>query len=331
MTVKDDLITKVQKIARKKVARIVVCEGWDERCLQASALFMKDKLGKIILLGNPDTIKKKAKELKADISKAEIVDYKKSKLKKELAQKLYELRKAKGLTLEDAEKLIENENYFGCMYAYSGYADAVGGSAICPTGELMRPALQILRDKGALCSEIMLVYESKKDRVLFMSDTSLNIDPNSEQLCQIALNAADAAEELEIEPRIALLSFSTKGSGGDNPQTQVVRDALSIAKKKRPKLIIDGEMQVDASVNPYAAGRKCPNSPLKGNANILIFPNLTAGNICMHALLQFSELEIMFSEIRGVSKPVGIFGRSFPMLGVRNILMSLAMEVNAKG
>ncbi len=328
---KDELIATMEKIARKKPVKVVICEGWDERCIQASALALKEGLAKIILLGDPAVITKKAKELKADISKAEIVDFKKSKLKKELADKLYELRKAKGMTPEEAARLIENENYFACMYAYAGYADAVGGSAICPTAELMRPALQILRKKDALASEIMLIHDPKKGRVFFISDCSLNIEPTPEQIAQIALNAAEAARELEIEPKIALLSFSTKGSGGDNPQTKAVRDAVGIVKQKAPNLLIDGEMQVDAAVNPYAAGRKCPDSPLKGNANILIFPNLTAGNICMHALFQFSELEIILSEVKGVAKPVSIFGRSFPMMGIRNMIVSLAMEANAGG
>lgn len=324
-----ELLEKVRKIARKKPVKIVICEGWDERVLRATAVVLKEKLAQIILMGEPSVIKNKANELKVDISGAEIVDFKKSKLKKELAEKLYELRKAKGMTIEEAAKLIENENYFGCMFAYAGYADAVGGSAICPTAELMRPALQILRKKDALVSEIMVMHDPKNDRVIFLSDASLNIEPNSEQLAEIALNAAEAVRDVGMVPKVALLSFSTKGSGGDGPQVTWIREAVKIAQQKDKTLLIDGEMQVDAAVSQFASGRKCPHSPLKGEANALIMPSLTTGNILMHALVQFSQMSVLYIALKGMEKPVSLFGRSMPAESIANILAGLAMEANS--
>jgi phosphate acetyltransferase len=326
---KIDLVPIMEKIAKKNLVKVVVCEGWDERVLQAVAEILERKLAKIILLGNPEEIEKKAKELKVDVSKAEIHDFKNSELKDELIEKLVEVRKHKGLTREEAEKLIEDENYFGCMYCYCGYADAVAGSAICSTAALMRPALQILRKKNTLVSEIAIMDDIKNDRIIFGTDASLNIEPSAEELAQMTLNAAECVRDFGIEPKIALLSFSTKGSGGDIPVLQPVRDAVEIVKKEDPKLIIDGELQLDAAVSKFAAKKKCPDSPLKGDANTLIFPNLTSANIFAHAMLQFSDMDMQFTILKGLMKPVGILGRSTPVDTVRNIIVSCAMQVNA--
>ena len=324
-----NLLKFMEKKAKEKLVKIVVCEGWDERCVQASAEILKKKLAKMILLGNPKDIKKVADKLKVNIDDAEVVDYKNSELKGELVEKLIEKRQHKGMTKEKAEKLIEDENYFGCMYAYAGYADAVAGSAIGSTAELMRPVLQILRGKG-LVSEVMITTDVKnKDRVIFMSDPSMNIEPDKEQLAQIALNSAEVVKMFGIEPKIAMLSFSTKGSGGDMPIIQLIKDAVEIVKKKDKKLIIDGELQVDAAVNKFSAGRKCPDSPIKGDANVLIFPNLTAGNILTHGLMRFSDMKFDFMIIQGLVKPVAILGRSVPAEIIKNNFVSLAMQVNA--
>jgi phosphate acetyltransferase len=327
---KPDLISIMEKIAKKKPVKVVICEGWDERCIQAASMILKKKLAKIILLGNPKTIKDKAEKLKADIKDAEILDFKKSGLKKELAEKLFEIRKHKGMTLEQANKLIEDENYFGCMYVYANHADAVAGSAICPTADLMRPALQILRKKDALVSEVSAMNDAKNQRILFGSDFSMNIDPDAEQLAQIALNAAECVRDFGIKPKVAILSFSTKGSGGDMPILKKLRDAVEIVRKKDQKLVIDGELQVDAAVNKGAARRKCPDSPLKGEANILIFPDLTAANIFCHGVMQFSDMELLFTISKGLQKPVAIFGRNTDVNAKRNMIVSCAMQVNAR-
>ncbi len=326
---KVDIEAIIEKKAKEKPVKIVICEGWDERVLQASAKVIEENLGQIILLGNPEDIKAKASELGVDISKAEIVDFKNSTLKTELAEKLVEVRKHKGMTLEKAQALIEDPNYFGCMYAHAGYADAVAGSAICPTAELMRPALQILRGKG-LVSELLIFNDKKNDKYIFMTDGSLNIEPTSEQLAHIALNAIECVKEFDIEPKVAFLSFSTKGSGGDGPQVTLVRDAVKMAQELAPDVIIDGEMQFDAAVSPFGAKRKCPDSPLKGEANVVVFPNLTAANIFVHGMMQFSDSTLDFTLIRGLVKPVTILGRSTPVDTMKGVIMTLAMEVNSK-
>ncbi len=326
---KTNLISIMENIAKKKPVKVVVCEGWDERCLQATDDVLKNKFAEIILLGDPKLIEEKAKELKVDISNAEIVDFKNSELKDELAEKLVEVRKHKGLTLEEAKKLIENENYFGCMYVHAGYADAVAGSAICPTADLMRPALQILRQKGRLVSEVSILTDVKNNRTLFATDFSLNIEPSSEELAQMTLNAAERVKSFSVEPKIALLSFSTKGSGGDGPQIQIIRDTVELVKKQDKDLIVDGEYQVDAAVNKKAAQSKCPDSILEGDANTLIFPNLTASNIFAHGMGQFSDMTLDFTILEGLIKPAAILGRSTPLSTVRNMIIGCAMQVNS--
>ncbi|NQU99090.1 hypothetical protein HQ533_06545 [Candidatus Woesearchaeota archaeon] len=320
----------MEEIAKKKSAKVVICEGWDERCLKATAEILKRKLAKIVLLGEPKVINKEAKKFGADISEAEIVDYKNDKkLKKELAEKLVEVRKHKGMDLETAKKLIEDENYFGCMYAYCGYADGVAGSTICATAALMRPALQILRKKGKVVSEIAVMHDKKNDRKIFITDASMNIDPTAEQLAQMTHSAAKCVRRFGIEPKVALISFSTRGSGGNHPTIQTIRDALEIVKKDDPKLLIDGEMQIDAAVSEFGAQKKCPDSPLKGQANILVFPNLTTANVFAHSMLQFSDMTMDFTLIEGMEKPVAILGRSTPLKSVKNMIVSVAMEANS--
>ncbi len=326
---KVDIIGIMEEIAKKKPVKVVICEGWDERCLRATAYIIKNKLANIVLLGNPKKIEEKAKEFDVDVSVAEVVDFKNSDLKNELAEKLVEVRKHKGLTLEEAKKLIEDENYFGCMYVYSGYADAVAGSAIGSTAALMRPTLQILREKGKLVSEVSIMNDVKNGRVIFATDFSLNIEPDADGLAQITLNAINCVKDFDIEPKVGLLSFSTKGSGGNSPALEVIREAVGNVKKEIPDLVIDGELQVDAAVNSEAAKRKCPDSPLKGEANVLIFPNLMAANIFAHGLGQFSDMGFYFTILKGLMKPVVILGRTMPLDSVRNMIVSCAMQVNS--
>jgi len=327
---KPDLVKIMHQKAKKNPITIVVCEGWDERCLKAVHEVIKKKIAKIVLLGDPQVIKKKAKALNVNIDDAPIIDYQRSKIQPELAKKLVALREEKGMTIEEAEVLVKDVNYFGCLYAACGYADAIAGSAIGSTAELMKPTLQILRKKDTLVSELAILEDVKNKRILFGADFSMNIDPSVEDLAQITLNAVDCVQSFGIKPRVALLSFSTKGSGGDMPQLQKLREVVELVKQKQPKIVIDGELQVDAAVNPSVAKRKCPKSPLRGAANTLIFPNLMASNIFCHAMLQFSDMKILFALLVGLRKPVAILGRSTSAETVKNMIVCLGMQVNTE-
>lgn len=326
-----ELITKMYAIAKKSPKKIVVCEGWDERTIKATAEIVKEGLAHIILLGKPSEIHEKAKRLGADTSKIKIIDHLTDPVKKELVEKFVELRKHKGMTQEEAEKLMQDVNYFGCMYAYAGHVDGVAGSTICSTAQLMRPALQILKKKGSLASQIIIEGDVKKgNRPIFFTDGSLNINPTPEELAQIGTNAIETVRLFGIEPKVAFLSYSTAGSGGDGEDLKSIRKAVELCKAQNPGVIIDGEMQGDASVNPDAARRKCPDSPLKGDANILVTPNLMSGNILAHCLNQFASMDHLLGMVAGTLKPVSILGRSSTPEMIKNFIVSAAMQANAE-
>ncbi|PIN86575.1 phosphate acetyltransferase [Candidatus Woesearchaeota archaeon CG10_big_fil_rev_8_21_14_0_10_44_13] len=328
----NDILDIVKKKARLKRRKIVIAEGWDERCLKAADHVLKEGYADLVLLGDEKKIKEEAKKFKVNITKAEIIDPKASKLREKLAKDLYELRKAKGLTEEQAGKLLDDVNYFGCMLVQTGYADGLAGSAICPTADLMRPALQIIKTKkdATLVSEVIVVDDRKNKRILFISDCSLNIDPDAEQLAQIGVNAADVAHAFGFKPKVSFLSFSTKGSGGDAPVILKSREATKIAQDKRLNYVFEGEMQADASLDPKAAGRKCPGAKVMGDANVLIFPNLVASNIACHLIMKLSESVFGITLLAGIRKPVMILGRSTPQDLVTNLVITAAMEANSE-
>lgn len=323
-----ELMDHVKDIARKKIRKILIVEGWDERAIQAVDSVLKEKLAKFVLLGNEKEIREKAKKLKVDLEDTEIIDWKTYPKRDKLAKELYELRKHKGMSLEDAKKVLDDENYFGCMLLHDGYVDGLAGSTIRPTADLMRPALQIIKTKpgATLVSEVFSAYDDKIGRVLFFSDCSLNIDPTAEQLAQMAINGADCVKGLGLEPKVAMLSFSTKSE--QHPVLEPIRKAVKIVKEKRPDILIDGEIQADAAISKDACKRKCPDSPLKGEANVLIFPNLTAANIATHLLLRLSNLKFLFTTLMGIRKPVKIVGRSVSVELVEYALISCAAKAN---
>lgn len=323
------LLDYVYTKAKEKKCRVLVCEGWDEHCLKASCQLQAEGVAQLVLLGDEQVIAQKAKEWQLGITGIEILNHKTSEKREALANALYELRKIKGMTPEEAHKLLDDVNYFGAMLVQTGYVDGMAGSGICPTGELMKPALQIIKTKEgrSLVSEAQVFYDPKRDKMFFLSDSSLNIEPTPEQLATIALNAADCAKSFGITPKVALLSFSTKGSG-NSPVYKPILEALEIARKMDTSLLIDGEMQVDAAMNPNSCKRKCPDCLLQGDANVLITPNLSVGNVLVHALLQFSELKFLFGIAMGMKKPVTILGRGTSLDMVKNLIALTAFEAN---
>ncbi|MBU0536586.1 MAG: phosphate acetyltransferase [Nanoarchaeota archaeon] len=325
-----NLIRIMKQTAKDNRKKIVIGEGWDERCLKAADYVLREGYADLVLLGDEKQIMKEAEEFKVDITAAEIINPKTSEMREKLAKDLYELRKAKGMTEEKALKLLDDVNYFGCMLVHTGYVDGMAGSAICSTAELMRPALQIIKTKpdAKLVSEVLISEDRKNNRILMFSDCSLNIDPDAEQLAHIAVNAADLAKSFNFEPKVALLSFSTKGSGGDADIIKKSREAAKLAQEMRPSYVIDAEYQGDAATNPHAAKRKCKDAKIMGDANVLVFPNLTAGNITLHLLSQLSDMKIDLSALVGIRKPVMILGRSTPLETVINLIIMAAFEAN---
>ena len=323
-----DIVTLIKERARKHLKKVLLVEGEDERLIEAASKAVVQKLAKPVLLGNEKIIKNIAKDKKISLDGIEILDYQKlDDLNSKYAKQLYELRKAKGLELEEAQRLIQNPNYFGALYVRLGKADAVIGGCKYNTAEFMKPCFQVIgKRKDVACASGVsaIVFE---ERVIFLSDTDFNIKPSVEELAQIAINAAECAQSLGFTPKVALLSHSTKGSG-EHPSLQPIRDALAIVKKKKPELIVDGELQADAAINPNSAKRKCPDSVIQGDANVLIFPDIFSANISCHLLHQLAKIEIFGSFAWGMEKPVTNGGRGYNADEILNVIATAGFQAN---
>lgn len=301
---------------------LIVGDAWDERCIKASEIVIKNEYANVILLGDKRKIEAAAKECGCSISKASIIDPEHCEFSGELADKLVELRKHKGMTKDQAEELVKDINYFGCLMLMTGRADGFVGSAICPTGDLMKPALQLVRE--GIANETCAYYDPKSDRIFFGTDSSLNIAPDANIHSQMAVNAAEVAQTFGFEPKVGFLSFSTKGSGGNSKEIQVIREAVNLAKAQKPDAKFDGEFQFDAAFNKKAAKKKCPDAEIAGKVNVMVFPDLNSGNIFAHSMLQLSDLEMLFTVISGLKKPVTILGRTTPYEHVENLFIVTA-------
>lgn len=283
------LLESLAERAKKNVVTIVFPEGEEERNLKGVDMLLKDKVLKAILLGNPEVIKKKAEELGLEhISEAEIICPVNNPRKQEYADLLYELRKHKGMTPEQALSKAEDPLYLGCLMIKNGDADGEVSGAIHSTGETIRPALQILKTAPGVkaVSGSFIIQMSDKitpqygaDGLFIFADCGVMISPTPEQLAQVAISSAETARTVAgIEPRIAFTSFSTKGSAKDEKVDATV-EATKLAQELAPELMIDGELQVDAALDPAVGELKAPGSKVAGKANVLVFPDLQVGNI----------------------------------------------------
>ena len=304
------IIDKLCESAKKIKKTIVLPEGEEERNIEAASIAAKEGIANIILLGNPKIINQKALELNVNIDSIKIIDINNFEHIDEFANELYELRKNKGVTLEDAYKLLKDPIYFGVMMAKLNYVDGVVSGAIHATKDLLKPAMQIIKTKEgtSLVSSFFIMETNKKELgsngIFLFADCGVNPNPNEQELADIAIQTAKSAKELlNIEPKVALLSFSSKGSA-EHELIDKVRHAYDIVKEKEPNLIIDGEIQVDAAIIPEVAQLKSPNSPLKGNANILIFPDLQAGNIGYKLVERLADATAIGPICQGFAKPV---------------------------
>ena len=307
-----------QLIARAKAdkQRIVLPEGTEERTLKAANQILTDGVADLIILGNVDEILEKAQEWGlGNISKATLIDPATSEKREEYAQLLCELRKKKGMTIEQARQTVLDPLYFGCMIIKSGDADGQLAGARNTTGDVLRPALQIIKTApGITCvSGAMLLLthapECGDNGVLVMGDVAVTPVPDANQLAQIAVCTARTAKAVAgIEPRVAMLSFSTKGSAKHEVVDKVV-EAFGIAKEMDPALCIDGELQADAALVPSVGHSKAPGSPIAGKANVLVFPDLEAGNIGYKLVQRFAGADAYGPILQGIAKPVNDLSR----------------------
>ena len=299
--------------ARECKKTIVLAEGEDIRTLQAAEMILKDGFADIVILG--DEAKISELSIGLDISGAKVIDPKTTSNKTEYANKLYEMRKAKGLTPEEAVTLIENPLYYGVMMVKLDEADGMVAGAVNSSANVLRPSLQILKTAPgiSLVSSFFVMIvpncEYGENGAFIFSDSGLVENPDAEALSEIAISSAGSFQQLfEKEPKVALLSYSTYGSA-KNPLVDKVQLATKLAKEKAPHIKLDGELQLDAAVVPSVASSKAPGSSIEGNANVLIFPDLNAGNIGYKLVQRLAKAEAYGPITQGISKPVNDLSR----------------------
>ena len=299
-----DIMEQIWEKAKAKPMTIVLPEGEEARTIKAAHVILKEKLAQLILLGNQENIEKTAKMLDADISPARILDPATSKFNHDFSQELYKLRSHKGMTMEKAQETMRNHLFFGAMLVRMQIAGGSVAGAINTTGDVMRAAIQVIGLKSGIkvvSSSFMMVMPSGK--VYMYSDGAVVPEPNAEQLASIAVSAADTHQSLTgEEPLVAMLSFSTKGSA-EHHTIDKVRQALKLAQEMRPDLKIDGELQVDAAIVPLVGAKKAPGSPVAGNANVFIFPDLNAGNIAYKITQRLANARAIGPIVQGLAKP----------------------------
>ena len=301
--------------AKQHYKTIVLPEGEDLRVLKAAHIINKDKICKIIILGDEAQIKADFAKNGWDLSGIELINPATSPRLEEYASLLFELRKSKGMTEEEAKKTALIPNYFGTLMIKSGHADGMVSGANHSTADTVRPALQIIKSahKDRAVSSFLVMVSNDKPYVF--SDCAITINPSAKELADIALDTSLSAEKFGIEPKVAMLSFSTYGSGKGEQVDKVVeatklaKEALQSDEFKNMKIELDGELQADAALDMVVARKKAPASHVAGNANVLIFPNLEAGNIGYKLLQRLGGCEAYGPMLQGLNAPVNDLSR----------------------
>ena len=328
------LIEQIVARAKSNKQRIVLPESLEERTITAADRALADGLAEIILIGNKEEILAYAEKLGLrNIGKATIIDPATSEKTAEYAKLLYELRKNKGMTPEQAAKTVLDPLYFGCLIIKSGDADGQISGALSTTGETLRPALQIIKcSPGITCvSGAMLMLtqapEYGENGVLVIGDVAVTPAPDAGQLAQIAVCTARTAKSVAgfADPRVAMLSFSTKGSAKHEVVDKVV-EATALAKELDPALKIDGELQADAALVPSVGKKKAPGSEIAGSANVLVFPNLEVGNIAYKLIQRLGHAEAIGPILQGIAKPVNDPSRGCSVEDVYNLIAITACQ-----
>lgn len=314
---KMDIIQEIIKDAQSDRQRIVLPEGDEPRTLKAADQLIADSVADITLIGPIEKIKAMTEEFGLkNIGKARIIDPQNNPDKNKYAELLYELRKKKGMTMEQAEQMVEDFMYLGILLVKAGEADGLVSGARSTTGDMLRPALQIIKPlPGVSCVSgafIMFLPENSPygtDGRMVFADCVVTPMPTAEQLAEIAICTADTAKNIaQIDPVTAILSFSTKGSAQHEAVDKVI-EAAKIAKQQRPDLILDGELQADAAIVPSVAATKAPGNPVAGKANTLVFPNLEVGNIAYKLVQRLAGAEAIGPVLQGLAMPCNDLSR----------------------
>ena len=308
-------IEAIKEKAKKDIKTIILPESEDLRVLEGASKVLKEGFAKIILIGDEEEVRKRANENNIDLTKATIINPKTSEKYEEYVNQFYELRKAKGMTIEKARETILEPIYFGMMMVKQGDSDGLVSGACHSTANTLRPALQILKTApgtklvSAFFAMVVPNCEYGENGVFIFGDSGLVENPTAEELSEIAISSSKSFHQLTgKEPKVAMLSYSTYGSA-HSELTEKVIEATKLLKEKEPNLICDGELQLDAAIVPEIAASKAPGSPVSGKANTLIFPNLDAGNIGYKLVQRLAKAEAYGPLCQGIAKPVNDLSR----------------------
>ena len=328
-------INDIKQRAKQDIKTIILPESNDLRVIKATEQILKEGYSDIILIGNKEEIKKIAQENNIEISKAKIVDPLKSDKFSEYAEKFYELRKAKGMTLDKAKEIMKDNVYFGMMMVKQGDGDGLVSGACHSTADTLRPALQILKTApgtklvSAFFFMVVPNCEYGENGAFVFGDCGLNEYPDPEALSEIAISSSKSFKQLVgKEPKVAMLSYSSYGSA-HSPLTDKVVEATKLLKEKMPDLIADGELQLDAAIIPEIAASKAPGSPLKGEANTLIFPDLDAGNIGYKLVQRFAKAEAYGPLCQGIARPVNDLSRGCSAEDIAGVVAITAVQAQS--
>ena len=328
-----ELIDRIKQNAKKYNKRIVLPEGTEERNLKAADVVLAEGLAHIILIGDPAEIKSQAEKFGLkNISKAEIINPVSHSKKEQYIDLMVEIRKSKGLTKEDAAKLIEDPLYLGVMMIKNGDADGEVSGAVHATGDVLRPAFQYIKTApgiSVVSGALVMVLPDKsfgEDGIMVFADCAVHPDPTDRELAEIAVSSAQTTRAIcGFEPKIAMLCFSTKGSA-KHPLVDKVASATKIAKEMAPDLNIDGELQADAALIESIGKSKSPGSPVAGKANVLIFPDLNSGNIGYKLVQRLGGAEAIGPILQGIAAPINDLSRGCSVDDIINVIAITANQ-----